>query len=53
MTIDKAIEILRANYERALNMQFVTKPIAWALYYTWRTVDSEMEKDKKKGSKKE
>lgn len=41
MTLEKAIEILRANYERALKMEYVTKPLSWALYYTWREIDKE------------
>lgn len=41
MTIEKAIEILRANYERAKRMEYVTKPLSWALYYTWREIDKE------------
>lgn len=41
MTLERAIEILKANYELALKMERVNKPLAWALYYTWREVDSE------------
>ncbi len=37
----QAIEILKANYERALKMEYVTKPLSWALYYTWREIDKE------------
>ena len=37
--IDKAIEYLREQYERALNMKHIHNPLAWALYQTWRWVD--------------
>ena len=39
ITIEKAIEILKAEYERAKNMKYVQKPLAWALYHTWKKVD--------------
>ena len=39
ITLEKAIEILKAEYERAKNMKYVQKPLAWALYYTWKKVD--------------
>ena len=48
MTIEKAIEILKANYERAKKMEYVSKPLAWAFYYTWREVDSSGNKKEKK-----
>ena len=39
MDIDKIIDLLKANYERAKLMEFVRKPLAWALYETWKYVD--------------
>ena len=39
MTIDKAIEMLRSEYERAKKMEYVKKPLAWALYQVWKKVD--------------
>lgn len=39
MTIDKAIELLRSEYERAQKMEYVKKPLAWALYQVWKKVD--------------
>lgn len=39
MTLDKAIELLRANYKTALNLKWVRKPLAWALYQTWHEAD--------------
>lgn len=39
MTIEKAIELLKAEYERAKEMEYVQKPLAWALFQVWRKVD--------------
>ena len=36
---DVAIDYLREQYERAQNMPHIHKPLAWALYQTWRWVD--------------
>ena len=40
MTIEKVIELLKAEYERAKNKEFVYNPLAWALYKVWKIVDS-------------
>lgn len=40
MTLEKAIEMLREEYERALKMEYVKKPLAWALFQVWKKVDS-------------
>lgn len=39
MTIEKAIEMLRAEYERAKRLPFVMNPLAWALYQVWKIAD--------------
>jgi hypothetical protein len=39
MTIEKAIEMLRKEYERAQNMECVINPLAWALYQVWKKAD--------------
>ena len=38
--LEKAIEILRKEYEKASKQTFVYIPIAYALYHTWRYFDS-------------
>jgi hypothetical protein len=38
--LDKAIQFLREQYERAKRIEFIHKPLAWALYQTWRHVDA-------------
>ena len=44
MTLDRAIELLKQNYDRAINNPTVRNPVAWALYKTWRAADSKEKK---------
>ena len=37
--IDKAIEELKKQYEKALELDFVKNKIAYALYQTWKIFD--------------
>lgn len=37
--IDKAIEILKEQYEKAQNMDWIKNKIAWALYQTCKIFD--------------
>ena len=46
MTIKKALAELEKEYERALQLEFVHNPLAWALYRVWRMAS---EDPKKKG----
>lgn len=39
MQIDKAIELLQEEYERAKTLEFVRDPVAWALYQVWKKAD--------------
>ena len=39
MTLEQAIELLRQEYERAKNMEYVQKPLAWALFQVWKKAD--------------
>ena len=39
MTIDNAIEILKSEYDKALNLSYVRNPLAFALYSVWRKAD--------------
>lgn len=41
MKPEKAIERFRHYYDRAIKMPFVKKPVAWALYQTWKEADNE------------
>lgn len=38
MTLEDAIELLRAEYEKAQRTKYVINPLAWALYHTWEKV---------------
>lgn len=40
MTLEQAIELLRKEYERAENMEYVKKPLAWALHQVWKKADA-------------
>lgn len=40
MTFEKVIKLLCDYYGRALTLDYVQKPLAWALYQTWKIVDS-------------
>lgn len=37
--IDKAINILRQEYEKALKQSWIKNPLAYALYHTWKYID--------------
>ena len=41
MTIDieSAIKYLHKQYDKALKMDYIKNPLAWALYQTWKYVD--------------
>jgi hypothetical protein len=41
MTLEQAIELLRKEYGRAKNMDYVKKPLAWALFQVWKKADAE------------
>lgn len=39
MRLDTAIKYLRRKYEEGKSLQWVERPLAWALYQTWRYVE--------------
>jgi hypothetical protein len=41
MNLEKAIKLLESEYERAKNIPYVKKPLAWALFQVWKKADSE------------
>lgn len=47
MTIGRAIDHLIAEYFDAIQKDYVRKPVAYALYHTWKWVDAK-EKTRKK-----
>ena len=41
MTLDKAIKLIEAEYEKAKQLEWVRSPLAYALYKVWKMVDRE------------
>ena len=40
MSIEEAILLIRAEYADVKDNEFIKKPISYALYQTWKFVDS-------------
>lgn len=40
--IEEAVELLQKNFEKAKVTPYVQRPLAWALYQTWKAVDGGM-----------
>lgn len=46
ITLEQAIRMLETEYERAKNLSYVRKPLAWALYQVWKKIDAkEVQRD--------
>lgn len=43
--IEKAIRLLESEYERALKLEYIRNPLAYALYQVWKKVDGEKKND--------
>ena len=41
MTFDKAIKLLEEEYEKAKKLEFVRRPLPYALYRVWKMADKE------------
>lgn len=41
MTLEKAIERLKAEYEMAENNEWIQNPLAYALYKVWKIADTQ------------
>ena len=39
MTLQKALKLVEAEYERAKKLEWVHNPLAYALYKVWRMAD--------------
>ena len=39
MSLERAITILKIEYEKAKEKPWVTNPVAYALYQTWKKAD--------------
>lgn len=45
MTFEQAVQLLEKEYERAKRLKFVIKPVAYALYQTWKIADKKKRKN--------
>lgn len=43
MTIEDAIEMLKAEYEKAKQQTWIINPLAYALYQVWKKADRKRE----------
>lgn len=41
MSLEKAIELLREEYEKAKTQEWILNPLGWAFYQTWKRIDEE------------
>lgn len=39
MTLEKAIDMLKKEYELAKKQEYIRNPLAWAIYQVWRAAD--------------
>ncbi|MBQ3543448.1 MAG: hypothetical protein IJA34_00425 [Lachnospiraceae bacterium] len=46
MTLEYAIELLKTEYKRAETLEFVQKPLAYALFQVWKKADKMKGRDK-------
>ena len=46
MTLKKAIKLLEVHYEAAKKLEWVQKPLAFALHQVWRMADTEKTTEK-------
>lgn len=44
MTLNTVITKLTYYYKKALELDYVQKPLSWALYQTWKFVDAKENK---------
>ena len=46
MTLEEAIEIVREEYQKAIDLPWVWSPIAYAMYEAWKRIDNAERKKK-------
>lgn len=44
MKIEAALKKVREEYDKAVHLEFVRDPVAYALYQAWKEADSERRK---------
>lgn len=50
MTLEQAKKMLEEEYERAKKLEWIERPLAYALYHTWRR--AEIEERRKENARK-
>ena len=45
MTLERAVNMLKREYERGKANAYVRNPLAWALYRVWKVADREQPKE--------
>lgn len=48
MELDKAICLLTEEYEKAKKLEYVSNPLAFALYRVWKKADTERPEEREK-----
>lgn len=43
--IEKVIRLIESEYERALKLEYIRNPLAFALYRVWKKIDGERRSD--------
>lgn len=52
MPLEKAMTMLKAEYERAKKMDYVRNPIAYALHQVWKMADSDSKATRERGTER-
>lgn len=47
MNVEKAVEMIRAEYEKVKNLEFIRNPVAYAIYTVWKIADKDYKRKKK------
>lgn len=54
LTVYDAISLVKRLYEKAVTLEYVQKPISWALYQTWKEFDKrEMVREREESRREE
>lgn len=46
MTLERAIELLRFEYSKAKQQEWIKNPLAYAIYQVWKTADKKTRRNK-------
>ena len=51
MRIEKALSLVKKEYEKSKDLEFVRDPVAYSLYKVWKLADADKRKRAKKSQK--